>query len=467
PKPENLESLIKYGLAVQHFCDHLVATNLEDHLHNPAILGELVEKLPASRRLEWARFKHHLPHVGLQEFGEFMDELMEHACEVCNYVPQNHPHPHPRYRTHHHTNTSDNEMASTAAHQRRVKPCAACSSVEHHIRNCQEFRRMSVTNRLDLVGRHGLCKLCLNQHGIRRCLSRFRCDVNGCEARHNALLHLPAARQRADVLTHSSATKVGVLFRIVPVVVHHGSSVTLMEGSLANTLGVRGSSEPLQLGLTADITRSENGSQRIDVQISARGSDRRYELSGARTVQKLSLPSQELNYPFLINNFPQFQKLPIQSFLKAEPKLLIGLQHMELMTPLETRTGRADEPIAVRSPLGWAVYGPYNYNAASILTHHNDPLRAAEDEDSDEDLNTLLRDYFTLEEVGVTHSAFQESNEIVRAKKLLENTTRRHGERFETGLLWNTDNVILPDSYPMAVKRTLTWASHTRLQKKN
>uniref|UniRef100_A0A182XQ40 Peptidase A2 domain-containing protein n=1 Tax=Anopheles quadriannulatus TaxID=34691 RepID=A0A182XQ40_ANOQN len=170
-------------------------------------------------------------------------------------------------------------------------------------------------------------------------------EINGCEARHNALLHLPSATRCAEVLAHNGTTKSGVLFRIVPVVVHYGpksvetlalldegSSLTLMETSLANTLGVSGRPEPLELSWTADVTRKENASQRVDVQISARGDDRRYELSAARTVEKLSLPKQELNRKILINNFSHFQKLPIPSFLKAEPKLLIGLQHMELLT---------------------------------------------------------------------------------------------------------------------------------------
>ena len=108
-------------------------------------------------------------------------------------------------------------LAQTRRYPWQERKCPACGAIGHRLRNCQEFRQMNVQNRLDVVDRHGLCKLCLNQHGLRRCLSRFRCEINGCEARHNALLHLPSATNCAELLAHNGTTKAGVLFRIVSV----------------------------------------------------------------------------------------------------------------------------------------------------------------------------------------------------------------------------------------------------------
>ncbi|KFB34726.1 hypothetical protein ZHAS_00000010 [Anopheles sinensis] len=55
-----------------------------------------------------------------------------------------------------------------------------------------------------------------------------------------------------------------------------------------------------------------------------------------------------------------FQGLPVTTHLDAVPQLLIGLQDVALLEPLETRSGETGEPIAVRCPLGWAIYGPYD-----------------------------------------------------------------------------------------------------------
>uniref|UniRef100_A0A182XPG0 Uncharacterized protein n=1 Tax=Anopheles quadriannulatus TaxID=34691 RepID=A0A182XPG0_ANOQN len=97
---------------------------------------------------------------------------------------------------------------------------------------------------------------------------------------------------------------------------------------------------------TGNLTRRDSRSERINLAISPRGDSTRYELANARTVDKLSLPQQNLNANFLTNNFAHFQGLSIQSYLKAQPKLLIGLQHLELVAPLEARIGKPGEPSA-------------------------------------------------------------------------------------------------------------------------
>ena len=83
PKPEHLESLITYGMAVQQLCDQLVMAEQEDHLNNPMLLEELAEKLPASRRLEWIRYKSSIKRPNLKNLGEFIDQLLDEACEAC------------------------------------------------------------------------------------------------------------------------------------------------------------------------------------------------------------------------------------------------------------------------------------------------------------------------------------------------------------------------------------------------
>lgn len=57
PKPERLDTLIDFGLAVENLVVHLQAAKQENHLTNPVLLQELVMKLPAQLRLDWARYK--------------------------------------------------------------------------------------------------------------------------------------------------------------------------------------------------------------------------------------------------------------------------------------------------------------------------------------------------------------------------------------------------------------------------
>lgn len=70
---------------------------------------------------------------------------------------------------------------------------------------------------------------------------------------------------------------------------------------------------------------------------------------------------------------------------------------------------------------------------------------------SNEELHDILKSHYALEESVV--KVVKESAEDQRARSIMERTTKRIGDRYETGLLWKRDEVHLPDSYPMALKR--------------
>ncbi|XP_062700764.1 uncharacterized protein LOC115269619 [Aedes albopictus] len=111
------------------------------------------------------------------------------------------------------------------------------------------------------------------------------------------------------------------------------------------------------------------------------------------------------------------------------------------------------DPIAVKCRLGWSIYGYLSKqeNREAVVNFH-----VAVGNDYESEMNEQMRDYFTLENVGVTagHGKL-ESVDDKRATSILRDTTRRiaDGTRYETGLLWKVDNPDFPDSYPMAVRR--------------
>lgn len=52
PRHDRLETIMEFGLAVQNLVDHLLAAHQENHLANPVLMQELVEKLPGTLRLD-------------------------------------------------------------------------------------------------------------------------------------------------------------------------------------------------------------------------------------------------------------------------------------------------------------------------------------------------------------------------------------------------------------------------------
>ncbi|XP_055615068.1 ribosome-binding protein 1-like [Toxorhynchites rutilus septentrionalis] len=75
PKPDRLETLVSFGLVVQNLCGHLKVVGLQNHLANPILLQELVDKLPATVKFSWALYQEQVPVVDLNVFSAYMAKI--------------------------------------------------------------------------------------------------------------------------------------------------------------------------------------------------------------------------------------------------------------------------------------------------------------------------------------------------------------------------------------------------------
>lgn len=74
-------------------------------------------------------------------------------------------------------------------------------------------------------------------------------------------------------------------------------------------------------------------------------------------MRNLQLPQQYLNMENVKRKYPYMKNLPISSYTKARPTILIGLSHSYLLVPFEKRMGKPNEPVALKTKLGWFVFG--------------------------------------------------------------------------------------------------------------
>lgn len=88
PKAERLETLVNFGITVQNLVGHLKGANQQAHLMNPSLLNELVEKLPANIRLDWALRKQRAGFVDLGTFSEYMMAITSAASDVTQFNDQ-------------------------------------------------------------------------------------------------------------------------------------------------------------------------------------------------------------------------------------------------------------------------------------------------------------------------------------------------------------------------------------------
>ncbi|XP_062713750.1 uncharacterized protein LOC134290600 [Aedes albopictus] len=489
PKADKLESLISFGLVVQNLCSQLQSMGMDAHLSNPSLLQELVDKLPANIKLDWALYQRQIPVADLRAFGAYMTTILSAASNVTLYAEPvrkqekfkgkekgfvNAHTTEPERKVLRDVKTED-AGASTV---RQPKPCLLCKKDGHKVRECNSFKSLSLENRWKTAQQLSLCRRCLIPHGKWPCKATV-CGVSNCEARHHKLLH-PGNPQaptieavssaRSQVTPTTSATvnvhrqlPCPVLFRILPVTLHgknksvttlafldDGSSYTLMEKELADELGVEGEAEPLCLQWTSSIKRTEKDSQNVQLEISAAGNSQKHTLEYVRTVESLDLPPQSLQYEEMARRYDYLKGLPVDSYPIATPRILIGVDNAKLLLTLKKREGKYFEPVAAKTRLGWTIYG----KAEGLSSTPEHRLLHICARSSDEQLHDAVKNFFSIENVGVALVPQIEAEEDRRSREILEKTTiRTSSGRFQTGLLWKFDCVEFPQSRFMAEKR--------------
>ncbi|XP_062708969.1 uncharacterized protein LOC134288366 [Aedes albopictus] len=476
PRQDKLETVIEFGLAVGNFVDHLRAAQLQQHLSNPMMMQELVDKLPGSMKMEWATFKSQQPLANLETFGLFMERQVNAASEVSFELPmQEKPYKNEKQKGRdsagihaHSQGDGPSSKSSNPAGQSRkpTKTCGICTREGHRAADCSQLKELNIDERWKAIQKKGLCRTCLNSHGKWPCKSWQGCAVDGCRLKHHTLLHSPSPTHHVNFSSiHSSPPK--ALFRILPVNLYNegrsvsvfafideGSEITLLEDNIAKQLGVKGPVKALTLQWTGNMKRDESKSQEVDLEISGKIGSSKFDLRHARTVSCMFLPSQRLNYGELTQRFPHLRGLPMESYETVQPKLLIGLDNLRLGAPLKLREGEPNDPIAAKCRLGWTVYGCTGErgNNTAVVNFHT-----AEASSEEHLMSEQLRDFFTMENDGISNNIEHiDSEEDKRAKRILKETTRRVGDRFETGLLWRMDNPAFPDSYQMAMRRVIS-----------
>ncbi|XP_062710760.1 uncharacterized protein LOC134288863 [Aedes albopictus] len=467
PNTNDLESIVDFGMAVDSLVEHLKSAKQQAHLANPSLLHDLVAKLPVDYRLKWSAYKSTIPVVNLGTFGAFMSTLVELAYEVMDDQPtgkttKGAQKPKDRSFVYTHSEYSSNEPTLVRPAK---KVCAACKMEGHKIADCFNFKAMNIDNRLQIVSQNSLCRTCLNQHGKWPCKTWKGCEVEGCRLRHHTLLHTTTPAVPLVVSTSHSQLLSGnsPIFRILPVTLYakdrrvnvfafvdEGSQISLLDVAVAEQLGVTGPASTLSLQWTGNVTREEANSRVIQMEVSGGTSNNHYKIMDARTVEGLQLPTQSLHYQDLAGKYPHLRGLPIIDYENVTPKLLIGLDNLKLTIPLKIREGGWGQPMAAKCRLGWSIYG----SSRSATESFTCGFHVGGWTNSKDDLNQIVRDFITLDNSGVQPPlAPLESKENKRAQQLLQTTTRRVGSRFETGLLWKWDEIQLPDSYGMALRR--------------
>lgn len=138
-----------------------------------------------------------------------------------------------------------------------------------------------------------------------------------------------------------------------------------------------------------------------------------------------------------INCKNHFKELPLADYNRVKPKMIISLTHAFLTVPVEIpRCPDGNGPIAVRTRLGWVVYGPtgqYNNDVVKNVFLTNQ-------QGNNSTMEKMMKQYFEVESCLVKLEAKpvmakSEENALI----ILKSTTKYCEGRYECGLLWRTN----------------------------
>ncbi|XP_073831625.1 uncharacterized protein [Musca autumnalis] len=456
PPKDKLEAIIDFAMCVRNICSTIEACQLEAHLNNPMLVRELLDKLSNNYKLQWAMTQKPIGVPVLKSFSEWLYTIAMAASQVATPVF-----------------SKKNVTLNTHTEDTPVNmKCFSCKSVGHKLSKCSLFGKLSSQRKWAIVREHRVCTRCLGSHR-RKCFVDRECGINGCKEKHHPLLHeAAAATTNMNDREQKSEANVGnvhshqvqndaSLFRILPIRVHaegkyidtyafldEGSSVTLMEEDIFNAMNLRGKEETICLKWTGETKRTVESLYVESVSVSNPATKPMFKLKGVHTVRNLSLPLQSLDADSIKAKYPYLSSIPLSSYKKVKPTILIGADNWNLAVPLKICEGPWDCPIATKTRLGWAVQGNVNTN----LKDYQVNIHLCECEGNYEKIHEALNRMYALES---SPSKTIHSTEDEKALSVLDATSKYIDGRFEVGLPWRSEEVTLPDSYGTAYKRAV------------
>ena len=221
-----------------------------------------------------------------------------------------------------------------------------------------------------------------------------------------------------------------------------GSTTHFCDRRLLQALGVEG--KPTNVALsTVTCDSQKHNSVSADLMISTLEGEESIPLSDVLSVTNIPA-SPNVFRPDYKRRWPHLRGLPFPQVEQGDVWLLVGAGAGDLIFPTETRIGKGDQPIAVKTTFGWSLFGPNpvgaTVNCVQVnLIQRRDDLLSAE-------IRTLWETDFkdiTIEDTQGT------SKEDRYALSLLDNSVTLKDGHYELALPWKPGTPSLPNNKPL------------------
>ena len=355
--------------------------------------------------------------------------------------------------------------------------CILCKNGVHKLWHCTVFKSLPVTTRLQFVNDSKLCINCFSSdHLVSDCTKSTVCFVKDCGKKHSMYVHVntPSPQSTAagttnsadafsdhedsdnsSACTASNGSETSYM-PVVPVVISTESDpnpqvYALIDPASSKTYAIEEietmiGADKSNLQTSKQVQRTMFGMRNITVKsipyMSISSVDGTFQLDledvhihqGEIPVKKSTLNRK--NYAYLAD----LPELPAYS-ANVKISLLIGQDHADAFIPLEVRRAPNQEkhlPYAVRTPLGWTVWGGKKKRKTGDVVH------AVSHECQ------LVNQLWEIENEGL-EQAVPYSQEDVTVLKLWDEETKVVDERYQIPPPWK-DTSPIPNNMRVATR---------------
>ena len=358
--------------------------------------------------------------------------------------------------------------ASVTPEKTLLEQCPYCKG-DHKLAHCKDFQQLARYERLAFLRKSHRCFRCLDYgHRIRDCKSTQGCMIEGCnDTRHHTLLHRHEVEQtessccaaveglaavkdkRPYLMTVPVRVKSGSKEVLTYALLDSGSERSFCVRDLARKVGARRPRCRLPIKtLLSGASVDEVDGELISIIVSGMSDDRSLELRDVVTVK--DIPAEGSSPPSfdILSNLEHLRGIRFEDLPSKKVGRLIGMDAAFVFRPLESRFGPTGFPNAMKTLLGWVLFGP---KVESSLTSGFErlgypclhSLLVAEEE-----LNLPPHKLVQPSELDVPSS-----REDRKAYELMKDSVQLIGGHFQLPLLWRSEDVKLPNNRVQAERR--------------
>ena len=368
----------------------------------------------------------------------------------------------------------------------------------HRLMDCPSFKNKSIFERRHSVKENKLCFNCLSKtHIVKDCKSSFICREQNCDKEHHTLLYEPPNVNLnnnliSDLCTENeylqkevshleniehlsrpqlSCNKINknpqqnnttTYLQVLPLTVSYedkelsvnalldsGSDSTVISKSLADYLNLSGQEKEIQFSNAVSST-TKIKSKLVTFSISSGSHPGKINVKNAWIVENLNLPPNKIDNAEIKDKWPHLKDLNLDFSNTRDISILIGADMPTLHIDQEIRKGKPNEPITIKTILGWVLMGGKSEKISQScnfkqveLTKPRYPIRVCR-------AFLGIRNIWYTSKADLTLLLKNEQKAIKVLEVTVEKTTDDH---YSVGLLWKEHRPILPFNRDLAIMR--------------